>query len=263
MFPNQNWAPGTHFSNAILLVVLWGLVAHAATKHHPANVPPTEEIEIISPNADPLDRPSAVLTDGPNGEKLVDIPPTVLVHKYYYTGDRSFQAQLLPGGPTIVVVNHPKTGERCYVEVQMMPGAPRVTYTVHGIEYDFGEHGIKLAFRPVTQKPFVRYRNGLKLHKKIGETVHAQQVWDHTKQFSTRATHTVGGATVQAGTVVKTTVVQPVQQIVGLMPFGKMIFESKLEEQFTQTYLQHKRQHAIEHAQKEAERQAATFRTNR
>ena len=31
----------------------------------------------------------------------------------------------LEGGATIVVVNHPKTGERCYIDVQMLPGAPR------------------------------------------------------------------------------------------------------------------------------------------
>src|SRR5437870_1587189 len=79
--------------------------------HQPAPVPPALEIEILDPNVDPrgnpavLTRPATVLTcTGPEGRVVVDIPPTVLVHRYYYTGDRSFQARLLPGGPCIVVV---------------------------------------------------------------------------------------------------------------------------------------------------------------
>ena len=46
----------------------------------------------------------------------------------------------------VVVVNHPKTGERCYIDVQMIPGAPRVTYTGHSIEYDYGQQGICIHF---------------------------------------------------------------------------------------------------------------------
>jgi len=120
------------------------------------------EIEVLDPNADPLGNPTVELKRGPRGELLVDIPRTVLVHKFYYTGDRSFQAQMLPGGPSIVVADHPKTGERCYIDVQMLPGAPRVTYTSHEIQYDYGHDAIIICFWPCL-KPKVVYRHGVPL----------------------------------------------------------------------------------------------------
>ena len=137
MHRHTDW-PTKQILGCIGLLLLSAVTAEAG-KRRPANVPAADEIEVISPNVDPLDRPAAVIKDWSNGLKTVDIPPTVLVHKYYYTGDRSFQAQLLPGGPSIVVVNHPKTGERCYIEMQMLPGAPRVTYTSHSIERFWNE----------------------------------------------------------------------------------------------------------------------------
>ncbi|MBI3467734.1 MAG: hypothetical protein HY000_32400 [Planctomycetes bacterium] len=137
-----------------------------AEERHPANVPPTLEIEVLDPNADPRGNPTVELQRCPDGQLQVDIPPVVLVHKYYYTGDRSFQAQLLPGGPSVVVVHHPRTGERCYINVQMMPGAPRVTYTAHGIEYDFGRHGISITFG-LLGKPKVEYRSGIPLPTRV------------------------------------------------------------------------------------------------
>src|SRR5258707_834397 len=71
--------------------------------HQPVAVPPGLEIEVLDPNVDPRGNPAVVTRPGPMGAILVDIPPTVLVHRYYYTGDRSFQARLLPGGPCVVV----------------------------------------------------------------------------------------------------------------------------------------------------------------
>ena len=112
------------------------LAAAVSRPHLPTAVPPGLEIEVLDPNVDPrgnpavVTRPAVALTStGPDGRVIVDIPPTVLVHRYYYTGDRTSQARLLPGGPCIVVVSHPKTGERLYIPVQFPPGAPRVTLT--------------------------------------------------------------------------------------------------------------------------------------
>src|SRR5205814_3237000 len=111
------------------------------------------EIEVLDPNVDPrgnpavVTRPTVVMTPaGPDGRVMVDIPPTVLVHRYYYTGDRTFQAQLLPGGPCIVVASHPKTGERLYIPVTFPPGAPRVTYATDSIDYDYGSQAVKVSF---------------------------------------------------------------------------------------------------------------------
>ncbi|HVA48443.1 MAG TPA: hypothetical protein VNH11_18915 [Pirellulales bacterium] len=129
-----------------------------AVERHAANVPPALEIEVLDPNADPRGNPAVELVRGRNGQLAVDIPRTILVHKFYYSGDRSFQAQMLPGGPTIAVVDHPKTGQRCYIDLNMLPGAPRVTYTAHEIQYDYGHQAIILCFKG--RRPKVIYRNG-------------------------------------------------------------------------------------------------------
>jgi hypothetical protein len=119
---------------------------------------------VIDPGVDPLGNPAVITKPGADGKLRVDIPPTVIVHRYYYTGDRNFQGPLLPGGPSIIVVNHPKTGERLYLEVQMLPGAPRVCYTGNCIEYDYGKQGITICFdhnllgKPC-ENPKIVYRN--------------------------------------------------------------------------------------------------------
>ena len=128
-----------------------------------APVPPGQEIEVLDPNVDPTGKPAAKVTSFapppvPDGclpfpplpaalpQQQLDVPPAVLVHKFYYTGNRSFQAQMLPGGPLIVSVNHPKTLERVYVPVTLPPGAPRVTYTDDAIRYDYGPQSVSLIF---------------------------------------------------------------------------------------------------------------------
>lgn len=111
-------------------------------------VPPTQEIEILDPNVDPLGNPAVVTEPAPlhPGQARVAIPPAVLVHRFYYTGDRSFQGPMLPGGPMILVASHPKTAERVYLEVQMPPGAPVITYRHDRIEYDFGHRSLFVVF---------------------------------------------------------------------------------------------------------------------
>jgi hypothetical protein len=151
------------------------LAEAVARPHRPAPVPPGLEIEVLDPNVDPrgnpavLARPAVVLTgNGPDGRVVVDIPPTVLVHRYYYTGDRTFQAGLLPGGPCVVVVSHPKTGERLYVPVQLPPGAPRVTYTADSIEYDYRTQAVTISFCCLLCKgPKVTYRQGVPITQKV------------------------------------------------------------------------------------------------
>ncbi len=146
-----------------------------ASHHQPVAVPPGLEIEVLDPNVDPqgnptvLTRPAAVTSSfGHDGQLQVDIPPTVLVHRYYYTGDRSFQARLLPGGPCIVVVSHPKTGERLYIPVQLPPGAPRVTYTDSSIEYDYGTQAVTISFCCLLHcSPKVTYRQGITVKEKV------------------------------------------------------------------------------------------------
>jgi hypothetical protein len=142
---------------SLMLLCILAVTAHSTP--HAAPVPPTLEIEILDPNVDPLGMPAAIPKEILPGLTRVDIPSTVLVHKYYYSGDRSFQARFVPGGPTIVVANHPKTGERLYIPVMMVPGAPKVTYTSHAIAYDFGNQTICIQFCWLTGRPEVHYSN--------------------------------------------------------------------------------------------------------
>ncbi|MFN0054899.1 MAG: hypothetical protein ACKV0T_22235 [Planctomycetales bacterium] len=140
---------------AILLNFPTGVLA---TERKTVPVPPGLEIEILDPGVDPIGNPAVLPQASRGGERGVAIPPTVLVHRYYYTGDRNFQGPLLPGGPSVVVFNHPKTGERLYLDVQMLPGAPRVFYTSRSIEYDYGEQRIVIGFN-LCGKPTVTFHN--------------------------------------------------------------------------------------------------------
>jgi hypothetical protein len=136
------------------------LIGRPALGQRTAPVPAALEIEVLDPNADPVGNAAVELRPSRygGGTLEVDIPPVVLVHRYYYTGNRSFQGPMLPGGPSIVVCHHPRSGDRVYIPVQLMPGAPMVRYTASGIEYDYGRHGIKIGFG-IFGKPKVAYRN--------------------------------------------------------------------------------------------------------
>ena len=120
-------------------------------------VSPADEIQIIMPGTSRQMRPEAVVT----GQK-VEIPPTILVHKYYYSGDRDFRAPSFPGGPTLVVVQSPETGQQLCLEVQMPAGSPRVFYRRHWIDYHFGKQVVRIQFcNPLQlheqQQPVVKY----------------------------------------------------------------------------------------------------------
>lgn len=140
-----------------------------------AAVSPTLEIEVLDPNRDPSGNPAISIASRPDGLLDVNIAPSIIVHRYYYTGDRSFRGPVLPGGPSIVVANHPRTGERCYVEVQMLPGSPHVHYTADRIEYDFGNRAILLDF-PRTGAPKLSVRNGRPLTEKISGVLQLERV---------------------------------------------------------------------------------------
>jgi hypothetical protein len=234
-----------------------------------APVPPTLEIEVLDPGVDPLGNPAVIVRPCPDGQcAQVDIPPVVLVHRYYYTGDRSFQAQMLPGGPSIIVVNHPKTGERCYIEAQMLPGAPRVTYTSSCIEYDYGENGITVHFG-LFGHPTIKYRSGLSWDKKVSNLVHAEHWKDqaHKVTAGCKAVASVSQTSLKAavidGTEVVKTATLPVQNILRMMPLGAAVFDPDHLKKWEEKVAEHERQHELEHATKVKERDELTLRTNR
>jgi hypothetical protein len=71
-----------------------------------------------------------------------------------------------------VVVNHPRTGERCYIDVQIPPGAPRVHYTSHSIEYDYGAKGLTIKF-PRHGCPTLVHRNHVPIKRAAGKATKA------------------------------------------------------------------------------------------
>jgi hypothetical protein len=148
-----------------------------------APVPPTQEIEVLDPGQSSTGVPAVQTVAGTDGTQRVEIPPVVLVHRYYPSGDRSFQAALLPGGPCIIATNHPKTMERTYVNVTLPPGAPRVIYSGKSIVYDYGPQSVTIHFGPCGAT--VCYSQGIQLV----ETAHGacEKVSDRVHDLSQRA----------------------------------------------------------------------------
>ncbi len=149
-----------------------------------APVPPSQEIEILDAGQSATAMPEIVTHIGEDGIQRVDIPPAVLVHRFYPSGDRNFQGPMLPGGPTVVSVNHPKTLEREYVLVTMPPGAPRVFYSGKSIIYDYGPQSVTLAFGPCG-KPSVKYSQGIHAVEKVKDA--AERAKERTEELAETA----------------------------------------------------------------------------
>jgi len=247
-----------------LAAVIWLAAAafpNPAAGAKPANVPPGQEIEVLDPRVDSTGKPAIVLRQV-DERMCVDIPPTVLVHRYYYSGDRSFQAQLLPGGPTMVVASHPKTGERCYIEVQMPPGAPRVTYTGHSIEYDFGRQGVTVVF-PATCQPRAVYRSGVTAAKVASQAataagncttgaIQASGIPQCAADVAASTKSALGNVAAGAKDLAKQAVA-PVQGLLQMTPLGS-IFQSD-----PAAAAQRRRDQTVQQAQQKATKAEASF----
>tara|TARA_R110002167_G_scaffold366222_1_gene593818 strand:- start:2136 stop:2939 length:804 start_codon:yes stop_codon:yes gene_type:complete len=207
---------------------------------HVARVSPVDEIIVMEPGIDNEGKPKAIIQKGEHGD-TVDIPPTVIVHKYYYTGDRNFQGPYFPGGPSIVVVSDPVTHERLYLEVQMLPGAPRVTYRRNSIDYDFGKKGIRIQFASKWDfihkcKPRVSYHHGKSQMKKIAESLQKhsdkQSSWLERTGIPQATVTVVSGTTTMAGKTadgihfVGKTISTPVVKIVNSTPLNALFTPS-------------------------------------
>lgn len=177
-------------------------------RHSLPTVPPIDELEILDPRVDPEGKARALVLMGANGLKQIETPPTVIVHRYYYTGARDFQGPMLPGGPVILAVNSPATGEQVYVEVLLPPGAPRITYRQDRIIYEYRAQTITVNFgRPGPlglgrhAKPVVSIRRHSPAAKDAAER--AEQNREHRRDWWTRtgiphATHHVADSGKQA-----------------------------------------------------------------
>lgn len=87
------------------------------------------------------------VTFEPDGEgQEVDIAPIVHVHRNYYNGNQEYQGPIISGGPTVVVANHPRTGERMYLDVMLPAGAPIIEYDNSKITYVFADRRVVICF---------------------------------------------------------------------------------------------------------------------
>jgi hypothetical protein len=115
--------------------------------------------------------PAIVFEDGVDGT-VIDVAAKVHVHRYYYSGDKEYQGPIIEGGPTVVVANHPKNGNRMYIDVVLAPGAPRIAYSKTSITYVYPDQRIGIYFRHFpfnSEKAIVKYHGGRGIGREIDD----------------------------------------------------------------------------------------------
>jgi hypothetical protein len=154
-------------------VGFWGLLVTAVLGRAAPAVEPTvpglNELVILEPGKHERGLPAVELKPHCGG-LLVDIPPTVHVHRYYYSGDKEYQGPIIQGGPTVVVANHPKTGRRMYVEVTLPPGAPRIAHCRTGITYVYPDRRVMIRYLSCfPEEAVVKYSSGRGMGRRVRE----------------------------------------------------------------------------------------------
>lgn len=99
------------------------------------------ELVIYDPGVHEKGLPEVQVRDG-----QVEIPPTLHIHRYYYSGNKEYQGPIISGGPTIVVARHPVTGEQLYIDVMLPAGTPVIAYNNHSITYVYPNQRLKIEF---------------------------------------------------------------------------------------------------------------------
>jgi hypothetical protein len=127
-----SWPSRSCFVTFALLSLVW-LTISGHAKAEP-NAIGLHDLVVYDPGVHQQGLPSPQFKKSGKG-LTVEIPPAVHVHRYYYSGDKEIQGPLIRGGPTVVVANHPKTGERMYIDVMLPAGAPTIVYNKSGITY--------------------------------------------------------------------------------------------------------------------------------
>ena len=118
--------------------------------------PGFNELVVIDPAVEENGLPIPIVTNG-----QVEIPPTLHVHPYFYSGDKEYQAQIINGGPTIIVANHPRSGDKLYIDAVLPQGAPIVAYNDHSITYIYPDRRVIIDFSIVGKhRANVKYVSG-------------------------------------------------------------------------------------------------------
>lgn len=257
-------------ASALLMLAIGFGTGTASGQKHSAPVPPTQEIQVIDPRVDSVGNPTVVVAADPEdpSQQLIDIPPTLIVHRFYYSGDRSFQGPMFPGGPSILVMNHPRTGERTYVSAQMLPGAPKVTYRPHSIDYDYGKSGITVHFG-LFGAPSLKYRSGTTWAKKASVALHTEEISNgfaaigrHTAVAYDRTKQATCGVLALAADGSKI-VTLPVQNTLRALPFGAALTSGDIGPSLAERGAEQKREHMARKAEKDQSWESLDLRTLR
>lgn len=129
---------------AVVCVLLVSIIDDQCVAQEP-RVAGLKELLVVEPSVQQEGLPSALVSNE-GGALSVDIPPTLHIHRMFYSGDREFQGPIVKGGPVVVVANHPTSGERLYTELTLPPGAPIISYDQRGISYVYDQSRIVVDF---------------------------------------------------------------------------------------------------------------------
>jgi hypothetical protein len=163
---------GRLYINALLSVAVFCILNVGNVSAQEPIVAGLNELVVYDPGVHERGLPSPQLVKSESGAGLtVDIPPAIHVHRYYYSGDKEFQGPIINGGPTVVVANHPKTGERMYFDVVLPAGAPRIAHNKHSITYIYPDKRVAVKFHhfPLNyNRATVKIQSG----KGLGRNIH-------------------------------------------------------------------------------------------
>ncbi len=82
-----------------------------------------------------------------------------------------------------MVAQNPVTGKQCYLELQMLSGAPVVHYTSKKIEHNFGDRAVIMTSTKKVD-PIFGYRNGRPMTEKVAKWLGVpimKKAWNGTK----------------------------------------------------------------------------------
>lgn len=137
------------------------------------------EVLVLHPGTNARNLPGVVMHE--HGDSLyVDIPPTVHVHRFYYSGDKEFQGPIVEGGPIRVVAKHPKSMKTTYIDVTLPNGAPVIAHCKSSITYIYPDQRISVCFsRWKKDVATVKHRGGRGIVRKVADR--KKELVEHTK----------------------------------------------------------------------------------
>ena len=89
----------------------------------------------------------------------VEFPPTVHIHRMYFSKAETIQGPIVEGGRYMIVARHPITNKTVYVDAMLPEGAPRIRYEPKRIVYIYPDEHIHVEFT----RPRLNGNEGAKL----------------------------------------------------------------------------------------------------